>query len=447
MSHNYYDDFRPEEQEQAQPYQVHSYMLPAPVPPKKERRLGVRLVALCLVFALLGGIGGGVATWYVANRPGGVTIYQGNRLANTVNIAEADTRTKLTLEELYAKVAPSTVGIMVEHVQTNYFGQRVSNPAAGSGSVLTENGYILTNHHVIFNEQTRTVGQNIQVSFLDGTSHPAVFVGGEADRDIAVLKIEAEGLVPVVLGKSENLNVGEHVAIIGNPLGELTFTMTDGIVSALGRSITTDMGTMSNMIQTNTAINPGNSGGPMFNLYGEMVGIANAKQLYSSSGIAAEGLGFVIPVDAVAKIISDLVTKGYVTGKPYMGILVATVTEAEVSRYGLPRGALVSGVAEDSCSAEAGLLVGDIIVACNGQEVTNHLQLIAIKDALEVGDAMELTVRRSGETLSVRVVLAESTPEIQERVREIESQVQQEQQQEQEQQPQQGEGYQLPRIW
>jgi len=445
MSHNYYDDYQPTEQ--AQPYQVQSYAAPTSVPvpaPKKKRGWGLRLVALCLVFALLGGIGGGIVTWYTAGQPGHATIYQGNRLANTVTIVETDTRTKLTLEELYAKVAPSTVGIMVEHVQTNYFGQRVSNPAAGSGSVLTEDGYILTNHHVIYNEQTRTVGENIQVSFLDGTSHPAVFVGGEPDRDIAVLKIEAEGLVPVVLGKSENLNVGEQVAIIGNPLGELTFTMTDGIVSALGRSITTDMGTMSNMIQTNTAINPGNSGGPMFNLYGEVVGIANAKQLYSSSGIAAEGLGFVIPIDAVAKSVSDLVTKGYVTGKPYMGILVATVTEAEVTRYGLPRGALVSGVAEGSCSAAAGLQVGDIVVACNEQEVTNHLQLIAIKDELLVGDTMELTVRRSGETLTISVVLAESTPEIQERVRELDAQAQQEQAQ---QGPEQGGGSFVPRLW
>jgi len=438
MSHNYYDDFPPEER--AEPYEVQSYL--APSPPKRERKLGVRLVALCLVFALLGGIGGSVGVWYVANQSEGTTIYQGNRLASTVNIVEADTRTELTLEELYAKAAPSTVGIMVEHVQTNYFGQRVSNAAAGSGSVLTEDGYILTNYHVIYNEQTRTVGENIQVSFLDGTSHPAVFVGGEPEKDIAVLKIEAEGLTPVVLGKSANLNVGETVAIIGNPLGELTFTMTNGIVSALGRSITTDSGTMTNMIQTNTAMNPGNSGGPMFNLYGEMVGIANAKQLYSTSGVAAEGLGFVISVDSVAKMISDLVTHGYVTGKPYMGILVATVTEAEVNRYSLPRGALVSGVAEGSCSAEAGLQVGDIIVACNGQEVTDHLGLIAIKDGLTVGDTMELTVRRSGETVTVSVVLTESTPEIQERVREIEEQAQQEAQQEQ----QQG-GSVIPRLW
>ena len=439
MSHNYYDEYRPTEQ--AQPYQVHSYLEPAPQPPKKERRWGARLVALCLVFALLGGIGGGVATWYVAGQRETATIYQGNRLASAVNVVESDTRTELTLEELYARVAPSTVGIMVEHVQTNYFGQQVSNAAAGSGSVLTENGYILTNYHVIFNEQTRTVGENIQVSFVDGTSHPAVFVGGEPEKDIAVLKIEAEGLTPVVLGKSANLNVGEEVAIVGNPLGELTFTMTNGIVSALDRSITTETGTMSNMIQTNTAMNPGNSGGPMFNLYGEMVGIVNAKQLYSSSGIAAEGLGFVIAIDSVAKSISDLMTKGYVTGKPYMGILVATVTEAEVNRYGLPRGALVSGVAEGSCSAEAGLLVGDIIVACNGQEVTNHLQLITIKDELAVGDTMELTVRRSGETVSIHVVLTESTPELQERVREIEQQTQQEQQQ------QQGGGSVTPRLW
>ena len=303
-----------------------------PMSPKQKG--AIKIVALCLVCALLGGL----AQPIYSSLSGGneTTIYTGDRTPTQVDTASVDTSKELTTAEIYAKYVNSCVGITVDIVSTNVFGQTVTGAAAGSGFVITEDGYILTNYHVIDG------ANSIKVTFDNGKEYTATYVGGEEKNDIAVIKVDATGLTPVVIGKSSDMLVGEQVTTIGNPLGELTFSESTGIISALDRSITMSDGRQMNMIQTDCAINSGNSGGPLFNSHGEVIGIVSAK--YSSgsnsSSASVEGLGFAIPMDDVANMVSDLVKNGYVTGKPIMGISVADVDES-VTSYGVPQGAII----------------------------------------------------------------------------------------------------------
>ena len=295
--------------------------------------------------------------------------------------------------------------------------------------VITEDGYILTNYHVIDG------ANSIKVTFSDGKEYTATYVGGEEKNDIAVIKVDATGLTPVVIGKSSDMLVGEQVTTIGNPLGELTFSESTGIISALDRTITMSDGTQMNMIQTDCAINSGNSGGPLFNNHGEVIGIVSAK--YSSSGsnssASVEGLGFAIPMDDVANMVSELVTNGYVTGKPILGISVEDVSE-NVQSYGVPAGAIVRAVTPSLCGEKAGLQVGDIITKIDDKEVSSASELIAAKDTYKPDDTITLTVFRNGETTTVKVTLEESTPEKEALQEKAQQQATQEQQQQQQQQ-------------
>ena len=371
---------------------------------KKSSGLSAKIIALCLSCALLGGAGGGIIVSQLG-APSSTTIYKGDRPHVEVNTVASDTKTLMSATEVYATYVNSTVGITVDIVSTNIFGQSVTSAAAGSGFVITEDGYIVTNYHVI-------EGANaITVTFADGQSFDATYIGGEQRNDVAVIKIEAQGLTPVIIGSTENLHVGDEVVAIGNPLGELTFSMSDGIISALARSITMDDGTPMNMIQTNTAINSGNSGGPLFNMYGEVIGIVSAK--YSSEGglwgtgtASIEGLGFAIPMDDVGDMLSDIIENGYVTDKPYLGITVQTVIEDEVAR-GAPAGAEVLYCTPGLCADTAGLKEGDIITAVQGVTVTSNLELIDEKNKRAAGDEITLTIYRDGETLKVTVTLDE----------------------------------------
>ena len=323
----------------------------------------------------------------------------------------------------------STVGITTEIVTTNYFGQPVSQAAAGSGFVISDNGYILTNYHVIKG------ASSIKVAFMDGTNYDATLVGGESENDIAVLKINASGLSPVVLGNSDNVQVGEQVVAIGNPLGELTYSMTQGIISAKDRSITMSDGTVMNMLQTDTAINNGNSGGPLFDMYGQVIGITSAKLSNSAtagSGATIEGLGFAIPINDIKGMVEDIIANGYVTGKPYMGITVTTVPESVASQYGLSQGALVKSVDSSSCAAKAGLKENDIITAIDGQTVLSSAELVEAKKDYKAGDTITLTVDRSGEKLTLTLTFDEDTPERQAaQQKQLEQQEQQQKQQQQ----------------
>lgn len=398
-----------------------------PMSPKQKG--AIKIVALCLVCALLGGL----AQPIYSSLSGGneTTIYTGDRTPTQVDTASVDTSKELTTAEIYAKYVNSCVGITVDIVSTNVFGQTVTGAAAGSGFVITEDGYILTNYHVIDG------ANSIKVTFDNGKEYTATYVGGEEKNDIAVIKVDATGLTPVVIGKSSDMLVGEQVTTIGNPLGELTFSESTGIISALDRSITMSDGRQMNMIQTDCAINSGNSGGPLFNSHGEVIGIVSAK--YSSgsnsSSASVEGLGFAIPMDDVASMVSDLVKNGYVTGKPIMGISVADVDES-VTSYGVPQGAIIRVVTPDLCGAKAGLQAGDIVTKIDNTDVTSASELTSAISNYKPGDKVTLTIFRSGETKTVEVTLEESTPEKTEKQNQAQQEYQQEYQQSQQQQQQ-----------
>ena len=388
----------------------------------------------CLVCALAGGL---VANplYSAVTGSGSTTIYTGNRTPTQVDTASVNTEEELTMAEIYAKYVNSCVGITVDIVSTNIFGQTVTGAAAGSGFVITEDGYILTNYHVIDG------ASSIKVTFADGTEHDATYVGGEEANDIAVIKINATGLTPVVIGSSSDMLVGEEVTTIGNPLGELTFSQTSGIISALNRTVTMSDGRQMNMIQTDCAINSGNSGGPLFNNHGEVIGIVSAKYSSassSSSSTSVEGLGFAIPMDDVADMVSQLVSNGYVSGQPILGVSVnRNEISQEAQAYGVPAGAEILVVTPGLCGEEAGLQAGDIVTQINDTTVSNGSDLINAVANYSPGDTVTLTVYRNGETLTLQVTLDESTPET-EAQQEQAQQSYKEQQQQQSQTQQQG---------
>lgn len=408
---------------------------PVDDPPIKQRKKGggARVAALCLVCALVGGVigGGGVAVATGMLNGDSTTIYEGTRTPTTVSVANVTGNELLTAPEIYAAYVGSTVGITTEIVTTNGWGQPVSAAAAGSGFVITEDGYILTNYHVIED------ANSIKVTFVDGTSYDATLVGGEEENDIAVLKINANGLTPVIIGNSDNVQVGEQVVAIGNPLGELTYSMTQGIISAKDRSITMENGEVMNMLQTDTAINSGNSGGPLFDMYGQVIGITSAKLSGSSSSSATiEGLGFAIPINDIKDMVTDIMENGYVTGKPYLGITVSTVPESVSERYGMSQGALVESIDPTSCAAKAGLQKGDIITALNGTTVISSAELVEEKKQYQAGDTVSIDIERDGEKQTLSLTFDEDTPQR----RAAQEEVLEQQEQENQQQEQSGSG-------
>lgn len=326
------------------------------------------------------------------------TMMEGVREKSVLDITAIDTSKEMTPAEVYAANVNSTVGITTS-VTTNFWGFHTTSAAAGSGFILTDDGYIITNHHVIENSDS------ITVSLYDGTTYEAELIGYDASNDIAVLKVEAEGLTPVVIGDFENLNVGDSVIAIGNPLGELTFSLTSGAVSALDREITLSNSVAMELIQTDCAINSGNSGGALFNLYGEVVGVTNAKYSGSGGGASIDNIGFAIPINHVKDIIKSIIENGYIT-KPYIGVSVTDVSR-ETQSYGLPKGAAVRSIAEDGPAADTGLEESDIITAINGEEIDGSKALVdAVRNA-SAGDELVFKVYRKGESIERKVIVGE----------------------------------------
>lgn len=383
-----------------------TYTTVPPEPPKKKKGLSAgKIIAIVLVCSLLGGCLGVGATLLLGNKSSGTTpaqnsttVYVGERQTETVNTTRTDTSEQLTPREVYAQNVNSTVGITTS-ITTNYWGYQTTSAASGSGFILTEDGYILTNYHVIQNSNS------VQVTTYDNTAYSASIVGYDESNDIAVLKIDATGLTPVVLGDSDGLYVGDEVMAIGNPLGELTFSLTVGYVSAMDREVTLSSGTTMDLIQTDAAINSGNSGGALFNTYGEVVGITNAKYSSSSSSSSAsiDNIGFAIPINHVKGIVTSIIEKGYIV-KPYIGVSVTSVSSEMIS-YGLPKGAAVKVIAEGSPAEESGLKVNDIVTAINGEEITTSSELVKIVSAAQPGDVLTLTVYRQGEAERLTITL------------------------------------------
>ena len=311
----------------------------------------------------------------------------------------------LSPKQIYQEYASSVVAISSTVETLSYGGQTRQGTYTGSGFILTDDGYVVTNYHVIEGATSVTVVMDTQEEY------PAEVIGYDALNDVAVLKIDAKNLPAVKLGSSDALSIGDMVVAIGNPLGSLTATLTVGYVSGKDRQVSTDS-TMINMIQTDAAINSGNSGGPLFNVYGEVVGITSAK--YSgttTSGASIEGIGFAIPIDDVMSIIGDLRDFGYVTGA-YLGVTVQDTDASAASLYGLPTGAYVVTVVEDGSADQAGIQPKDIIIKLGDTDVSTVSELTRALRRFKAGDQTTVTVIRSGERITLDITLDEKPKDL-----------------------------------
>ena len=377
------------------------YVPPVEAPKKKKCSGGCAIVAVALACSVFGGAVGaagvvGVNNWL--HKTGNTTILKGDRDNTVIQITEIDTDKLMSAAEVYASNVNSTVGITTS-ITTNFWGYQTTSAASGSGFIISDDGYILTNHHVIEDSSA------ITVALYDGTTYDAKVIGYDASNDIAVLKVEAEGLEPVVLGDSSNMNVGDSVVAIGNPLGELTFSLTSGAVSAMDREVTLSGNITMDLIQTDCAINSGNSGGALFNMYGEVIGITNAKYSSSSGEASIDNIGFAIPINDIMPIVESIIEKGYIA-KPYIGVTITDVS-AEAQAYGIPVGAAVQSVTEGAPAQKAGLQTNDVITAVNGQAITNSNDLVEFVGICEPGDELTLTVYRMGQTMELKLTVEE----------------------------------------
>ena len=385
----------------------------APKKPKKNAGKAVKSIVALVLAAAMGFMGG-----FVGARFGGsnkVVIQQVERSdsssADSESAAEGTTVSSgMNTAQVAKTVSPSVVVITTEQVvysQWSWYGQSQVESGAGSGVVISSDGYILTCAHVV------SGASNITVTIGD-TDYPATVVGEDDTSDVAVLKIDATDLTPATVGNSDSLAVGESVLAVGNPLGELGGTVTSGIVSALNRSVTiqgtSSTNTMS-LIQMDASVSPGNSGGGLFNMNGELIGLVNAK----SSSSDAEGLGFAIPINDAIKVAQDLLENGYVSGRPYMGITYLAVTDAQtaaqlnVNAYGV----YVVDVVQGGPADKAGLKTGDRIVSIDGTEIAQKDDLGTLIQQHAAGDTLSITVAREGQMQTVSLTLGEKNAQTQ----------------------------------
>ena len=387
----------------ADDYQPSGSSFSSEEPPRKKQSFfkttAAKVIAIVLACAIIGtGCGFGGAALYRSSTRQTVTLQQSDRAPVTVSVKQVDGQTKMEPAEVYASTVNSVVSInTTASAGINIFGQTVETASAGSGFIISPDGYIVTNYHVVKG------ATSVKVTLYNGDTYDAAVIGGDSDYDVAIIKINAGGLPAVTLGNSADVNVGDTVLAIGNPLGELTFSMSQGIVSCCDRAINVD-GTPFNMIQVDASINPGNSGGPLVNLYGEVVGIVSAK--YSSySNTTVEGLGFAIPISDVQAIITDIIENGQVTGKAYMAIKAGTMTEQMAAQYNIDitEGVFVYSTESGGAGEKAGLQLGDVITKLNDTAITSMTDLTMAKKGYKAGDTVTLTVYRGGEYITLEL--------------------------------------------
>ena len=387
----------------ADDYQPSGSSFSSEEPPRKKQSFfkttAAKVIAIVLACAIIGtGCGFGGAALYRSSTRQTVTLQQSDRAPVTVSVKQVDGQTKMEPAEVYASTVNSVVSInTTASAGINIFGQTVETASAGSGFIISPDGYIVTNYHVVKG------ATSVKVTLYNGDTYDAAVIGGDSDYDVAIIKINAGGLPAVTLGNSADVNVGDTVLAIGNPLGELTFSMSQGIVSCCDRAINVD-GTPFNMIQVDASINPGNSGGPLVNLYGEVVGIVSAK--YSSySNTTVEGLGFAIPISDVQAIITDIIENGQVTGKAYMAIKAGTMTEQMAAQYNIDitEGVFVYSTESGGAGEKAGLQLGDVITKLNDTAITSMADLTMAKKGYKAGDTVTLTVYRGGEYITLEL--------------------------------------------
>ncbi|MBQ8605354.1 MAG: trypsin-like peptidase domain-containing protein [Clostridia bacterium] len=376
--------------------------------PKSSKTPLIITVAICTVVSLVVGIIGGAVGGFIAGI-GGNKISGGTGGGTAVIYRDVtlrdqsgnDVENALSIGEVAEATRDSVVEITTEAVATGNFMMQYVAEGAGSGVIMTQDGYIVTNHHVIEG------ATSISVRTTNGESYNAKLIGSDARTDLAVIKIEASGLKSAVVGDFEKCRLGDTVVAIGNPLGQLGGTVTDGIISALDREITIDDNIMT-LIQTNTAINPGNSGGGLFNTSGQLIGVVNAK----SSGEDVEGLGFAIPIDLAQTVIQDLIEYGYVTGRVDTGIEVLEISDFQSAMYYRVSvaGLYVYSVTEGSEAHKNGFKSGDRIVSIDGKEIKTDDDYNAVIESHKIGDVLSVTVDRGGREQTLTLVLYEYKP-------------------------------------
>ncbi|WP_409968572.1 trypsin-like peptidase domain-containing protein [Bengtsoniella intestinalis] len=366
---------------------------------RKHKGSALKIACLALCFALIGGSVGAGVVWMAmdGNTTAGNTtaVAVSDRVVAEVTQTSVTGTSLLTDSQVYAANVDSVVSINTT-ATTNYFGQAVEVASAGSGFIITTDGYIVTNYHVVEDSTA------VSITLNDNSQYEATVIGYDEDYDLAVLKIDATGLQAVTLGDSDSLSVGDRVLAIGNPLGELTFSMSGGMVSSVNRAINVS-GTPFNMIQTDAAINPGNSGGPLFNSYGEVVGIVSAKYSADSSGNSVEGLGFAIPMNDVKVMIEDIITNGYVTNKPYLAVTAGSINDSMSAQMGLPVGLYLYTVEEGGAANLAGLQTGDVITKVGDVDITSLEDFSSAKRSYVSGDVATFEFYRDGVLMSTEV--------------------------------------------
>ncbi len=363
---------------------------------EKKNKSKVFWILICALVGFVSGIGG---TFLTLQLSGGISsntdvIYQSVVQTNE----DGEAVDEMSTVDVVENVKDSIVEITTSKTETTVFLQQYVTSGAGSGVVFSDAGLIVTNHHVIDG------ADEIKVRLTNGDEYGAELIASDAQSDLAVLRIDAENLTPVVLGDSDTLNVGESVIAIGNPLGSLGGTVTEGILSAKDREITIDGQSMT-LLQTSAAINPGNSGGGLFNSKGELIGVVNAK----SSGSDIEGLGFAIPINIAKSVVNDLVENGKVSGRITLGITyyeISSITQAMEHGVNV-LGLLVSEVTPNSNAAAAGIQANDVIVEADGEQVTTSDDLRSALSSHKIGDTMTFTVVRDKEYVELSCTLAE----------------------------------------
>jgi serine protease Do len=401
------DDFEMNREKQKEE-KYFSYTEQYPMPKKKKKgffKKHMRAIAIIVLSAVIGSgvtaIGFSFAIPYYVDKQiaksGQYDNLNGNENFTPTTKGNTDS---MSVADVAAKVGPAVVGIVSKVPQSSIFGTNYAT-ASGSGFIISEDGLIATNNHVIEG------AKDITVMLSNGESKKATVVGADATSDLAVIKMESGKYYSSSLGSSGDLRVGDRVVAIGNPLGqEFAGSVTVGYVSALNRTVTTGNKTM-NLIQTDAAINEGNSGGPLVNLQGEIIGINTLKM--AATGV--EGLGFAIPMDEAKPIINDLANYGYVKGRPVIGLTGRNITSEAAKYYGYPEGIFVEAVTEGGAAQKAGIRRGDIITHFNNERIKSMEELNAKKNKLKAGDTVSIELDRSGEIIKLELQLSEETKE------------------------------------
>jgi len=385
----------------------HEPVQPGPSKPRKKKKekkyvsRGVFVVCLILSFILssvLGGLIGG-AIGIIAAQDGDNLITRNDSELSHLNLSDA-TGSELTVAEIVDKNEDAVVEIVVSGTAENMWGQLQLVQGAGSGVIVTEDGYIATNHHVI-------QGANkVEVTLHNGSKYAARIIGSDPSNDIAVIKIEAKDLTTVTIGDSSTVDVGDLAVAIGNPLGQLGGTATSGIISALDRTLEVE-GTTLTLLQTDAAINGGNSGGGLFNSRGELIGIVESK----ASAVGVEGLAFALPINSVSEIIDDFIENGGKTTTaeptPAVGIVISDVSEENAQYYGLESAGVYIAQVTGQNAMDAGFQEMDRIVSFNGKEISSTNEFISLVRKCKVGDTVTIVVSRNGQLIEIKTVLEE----------------------------------------